>query len=84
MNYTYRQYKKKKREHEQKVKQARKRLEKAAPELLQACEMVLPLVEGEVITYKCLPPDNDLSKSLFADYLKAEKVLRAAIAKAKP
>lgn len=59
-------------------------LQVAASDLLEACEMALPLIAGERIAYGSFSPTNESAVVLMSKMVKCENELKAAIAKAKP
>jgi len=71
-------------ERKQAEREARKKLEAAAPDLLAACEKALGLITGERITYDAFPPTDHLTLILASQMKKCEKILEQAITKAKP
>jgi len=70
-------------ERKQAEREARKKLEAAAPDLLAACDYALPLVCGVRLKNDAFPPDDDLGKYLAGLFETCEKNLEAAIKKAK-
>ena len=70
-------------ERKQAEREARKKLEAAAPDLLAACKDALEIIAGERITYDAFPPKDHLTKILEKIVRRCEEKLETAIKKAK-
>jgi len=71
-------------ERKQVEREARKRLEAAAPDLLTACTLAFPLIMGERIKFDTITPTNDTERHLAKLMRECEEKLEQAITKAEP